>query len=325
MPGWMIVLLLVAVIPFQGCLPRRVTRDGVLSKELPITVDDIAEIRNGEENHQKVIWQHKIYQSQKLETFVNGVAANIASVSTRPTLPYRVFILDEDIVNIFGGPGGYIYITRGLLEFAHSEAELAGVLAHEIGHISHFDYSPIPQHDKVKKIYKGLLKGSELAKDSIGTYGTATYYSLRGIGQAAPYIQRQFGKDLEVEADENAVQYLLKAGYDPRAYQIFVERLSRIPVSEVSRFVVLMNTHPPFPERRVILDEKIKEVNFDSGDIEFRSDSLDEVLKSTAASSDTIRFEPDLGTRHVDPVEMNEMRQSKQEKLASTRKHVEWL
>lgn len=318
-------LIVLSILILAGCARHRASRGGVISQELPLTLDDLAEIRAGEENHKKVLEQYWIYQSPKLETYANAVTASIAEVSTRPHLPYHVEFLDDDEVNIFGGPGGYIYITRGMMNFVESESELAGIIAHEIGHISHHEYSVIPHQSKVKVVYSGLLKGSELAKDSIGTYGTAANYGLKGLAKAAPIVTGKFSEDLEIEADESAVKYLTAAGYDPQGYQKFIDRLSRVEMADVGRFVNYMNTHPPFQSRRTILNQRVAAAAVDTAKIEFKQDKLNEVRQTTVNAPTSIIFEPAFGVHHVDPMEVQQAEHGKDEKLPAPRKRWGWF
>lgn len=310
------LVVLFSSLVLIGCV-HRTSRKGVLSQELPLTLGDLAEIRSGETNHRKILQEYKRFESPKLETYLNAIAANVAQVSTRPHLPYRVIILDSEEVNMFGGPGGFIYITRGLLNFVESEPELAGLLSHEIGHISAYEYANIPHQTKVKFVYNALLRGSELAKDGIGTYGTAVNYGIKGLGKAAPVIAQQFGHDQEILADKRAVEYLMKAGYDPRGFQKFIERLSRIPMEDVGRFVIFLNTHPPFQDRRAVLADLLRGTDFDSGKIEFKQDLLTEVRQVTINSQDSIIFEPQLGVHQVLPDLGGGFQDGKDEKLTA--------
>lgn len=322
MPRWFLILL--SILFVIGCASRP-SRKGVISQELPLTLQDLAEIKAGEKNYEEVLEEYRVFPSPKLEAYVNTIAANVAAVSTRPHLPYHVVFLDDDEVNVFGGPGGYIYMTRGLLNFVESESELAGILAHEIGHISHYEYSNIPQHTRIKFIYSNLMKGSEMAKDSIGTYGTAMHYGLKGIGKAAPVIARRFSDDQEIHADEKAVEYMLAAGYDPRGFQKFIDRLSRVEMGDVNRFVLLMNTHPPFQDRRAVLKNRVDDINFESGKIEFKKDTLGEVRQIAVNASDSIVFEPEAGVARSSPFEFQEVQPAKDEKVSPPRKRWGWF
>lgn len=325
------VLFLCAGALVSGCAPTRHTREGILSQELPLTVDDLAEIRSGEENHQKVLAFYTVYENPALNAYLNLIASTIAEVSTRPHLPYHVVVLDSPEVNIFGGPGGFIYMTRGILDFVQSESEIAGLIAHEIGHISHRDYAQIPHESKIQLLYKGMLKGTELAKNSIGTYGSAAHYGVKFLGQAAPHISRRFGEDAEIVADDKGVSYLLKAGYDPRGFQKFVDRLSKIPMDDVVRFVEYLNTHPPFQSRRDVLNGAINRIDFESGSIEFKIDTLSEVRQMAVNTPEKIQpevpvaegsilFEPQFGLAQSNLEEMSLLTQSKSSKVQMSRR-----
>ncbi|MDP3920991.1 MAG: M48 family metalloprotease [Candidatus Omnitrophota bacterium] len=316
-------VLIAMIVVAAGC--SRIDRKGVISQELPLTLDDLVEIRAGEQNHRRVLEEYQIYDSPKFETYLNAIASSIAAVSTRPHLPYHVILLDSDDVNIFGGPGGYIYMTRGMVNFVRSESELAGIIAHEIGHISYYEYSHIPKHDKMKKAYDALSKGTELARNSIGTYGTAAYYAVKYTGKAAPYIGRQFGKDAEIHADEKAVEYLVAAGYDPRGFKAFVERLTQIEMDDVSRFVVFMNTHPPFQDRRTVLEGIVEDDGEEPAMIDFKQDMLSEVRQITVNSSDSIVFAPQMGVHQAHPMEMNESLHEDDKKIPAAQKRVSWF
>lgn len=285
------LVIVLVILSLSGCAHARSDRKGVLSQELPLTLDDLSEIRAGEQNHEKVMWEYRLYQNQKLERFANEIAASLAEISTRPHLPYKVILLDDQDVNIFGGPGGYIYITRGLMEFVQTESELAAVIAHEIAHIANYEYSTIPKLEKVKKVYDVLLQGSEFAKSAVGSYGTAANRVLVGAGKAAPHLSKRFTNDQEMMADENAIKYMLQAGYDPRGLQTFVDRLARVEMSDVNRFVILLNTHPPFMDRQVRLNANVQKLNLQSGKIEFRADLLGEARQADDSQNHSILFE----------------------------------
>ena len=316
-------VVVLSVLLAAGCATRP-CRDGIISEELPLTLDDLSEIREGEKNHELILQEYTLFESPNLETYVNTVAANIAAVSTRPHLPYKVILLDDDDVNIFGGPGGHIYMTRGMVNFVESEAELAGMLAHEIGHISAYEYANIPQLSRLKQLHTALLKGSEIARDSIGTYGTAFHYGMKGIDRAAPIIAQRYGNDQEVEADKKAIEYLLAAGYDPRGLESFADRLAKVQMQDVGRFVILLNTHPPFQVRRDRLTEKVSDLDLNEGEIEFQKDTLNEVRQLAVNSSDSIIFEPKTGVHRVSESEVMPIDREKFNSI-SPRKRDGWL
>jgi predicted Zn-dependent protease len=320
---WSLSILI--LIFLAGC--ARTTRDGVISQELPITLDDLSEIRNGELNHEKVLWDYRVYQSPKLEKYCNAIAASLAEVSTRPNLPYRVVLLDDPEVNVFGGPGGYIYLTRGLFDFVESESELASVIAHEIIHVASFQYSHIPQAGKMQKTYDLFMKGAEFARDNApGPYGSAARIGMNVAGKAVPEAARQFGRDEEIVTDGLAVEVLVKAGYDPEGYMRFIDRLSKVEMDDIAKFVNLMSIHPPFADRRNLLESHIKNSASQArGDIEMRKDMLSEVRQSTVnTGSDSIIFESSQGNGSAVPLEVHQIEQNKQEELSPYRKRWAW-
>lgn len=319
--------ILLLILLCAGCA-HGVTRKGLISEQLPLTVDDLSEIRAGEQNHERVLWEYRLYESPKLEQYCTAIAKTIGDVTTRPNLPYHVVLLDDPEVNIFGGPGGYIYITRGVFDFVESESELAAAIAHEIVHVANFDYSNIPQVSRMKKAYGLMLQGSELAKSSIGTYGTAANYGLKGIGKAAPAIGRRFGHDQEIVTDKRALEALIAAGYDPHGYIKFVDKLSRVSMEDIGRFANLMNAHPPFADRRGLLEEKVSKLRLDRSGITFKRDTLSEVRQATVnqavpSSSGSLLFAPE-SMREPSPA-MNQPSQDKEDRFSGHRKRWAWF
>ena len=288
-------LIALSLLFAAGCA-HHPNRDGVLSQELPLTLDDLSEIRAGSQNHERILWEFRLYDNPKLQAYCNTIAANLAAVSTRPHLPYRVFLLEDNDVNVFAGPGGYIYLTRGLLNFVESESELAAVIAHEITHVAGFDYSNIPHLTKMQKVYDVVGKGVELAKDSgiAGPYGSAASIGVRNLGKVGPALGRRFGKDQEIKTDEIALQALLKAGYDPRGYLRFVDKLSKVEMDDLARFVLLLNAHPPFADRKAMLQARIQGMNLQHGKIEFKPDTFSEAREVAAGPRESILFRPNL-------------------------------
>lgn len=317
--------LLAASLVLTGCFSSKIDRKGVFSQDLPLTVDDIKEIRAGEENHKKILETYTTYENTHLETYLNLIADHIAEVSTRPHLPYHVVLLDTDEVNFFGGPGGYLYVTRGLLNFVGSESEIAALMANEIAHIAHQDYSAIPHKSKMQSFHSMALRGTELARDSIGTYGTAAYYGVKGVGKVAPYISRRFDLDQEVKADEAAVRYLMAADYDPRALLLVQEKLARVDIDEVANYVNFFHIHPPFPDRRAALSEHLRKLNLDKADIHFRADTLSEVRQMAVNEPREQIFAPRLGIQHTTHVGIQNSQSQEPARQPVARKRPGWF
>lgn len=250
------------ILAAAGC--SRYGRDEIISRELPLSIDDIEEIRVGDETHKVLFEQqlkYKLYTIPELHAYVSNIGMRLARASVRPDLPYRFFIVDSDYVDLFGLPGGRIYITRGFFYFIDTEDELAGALAHEIGHIARRRYAPQGE-SKLQKGYGILMQVSEQGSGLAGSYGSAGHAGLRAIGTAAPHIKKRFTPDLEEEADRDAIAYMLKAGYDPRGLLQLTERLAKVPMEEVGNYVDYMKSHAPDQDRRAYLEKKTRNIKF---------------------------------------------------------------
>jgi predicted Zn-dependent protease len=186
------------------------------------------------------------YDNAALQAYIQHLGKSVAAHSERPDIDYRFTVLNSDIVNAFAMPGGYIYITRGLLALANNEAEVAGVLGHETGHV-------------VARHMAQRYSQSVLAQIAAAGLGMAT--GSQALGQlasqgAAVYLQ-SFSREEEYEADLLGVRYITKAGYDPRAMATFLQKLllhSRLAAEiaghpgQADQFDI-MATHPRTADR----------------------------------------------------------------------------
>ncbi len=162
------------------------------------------EISLGRQAHSKIMQQYRPYGDPELQSYVAGIVAELSRKSHRKNLEFQVTVLDSPQINAFALPGGYIYITRGIMAYMNSEAELAGVLGHEIGHIT-------ARHG-VRQQSVGTLT------DLVGT-GINILTGSRIASQAADVggmaLIRGYGRRYELEADRLGAEYLARVGYDP--------------------------------------------------------------------------------------------------------------
>ena len=175
------------------------------------------EKRIGRDQHPKILEQFGgAYDDPALARYVDSIGQFLAAASDAPRLGYTFTVLDSPIVNAFAVPGGYVYLTRGLLALADSEAEVAGVLAHEIAHIT-------ARHG-AKRQTKGTLAGLGLAVLGAATDNRA----LLDLGQVGAHAMLSaYSRKEEHEADEIGVTYLSRAGFDPGAMSSFLAKLKR--------------------------------------------------------------------------------------------------
>lgn len=171
----------------------------------------------GATEHQKIMQtmgdQHITPETKAM---VSAIGAKLAAHTERPDVQYKFFVLDSDVVNAFALPGGYVYVTRGLLALANSEAELAAVLAHEIGHIT--------GRHSAERYSRGVLTSLGAAVIAAALDSPAAAQAA-GIGSDL-YI-KSYSRGQEHEADGLGVRYLQRAGYDPRAMASFLQNLQR--------------------------------------------------------------------------------------------------
>jgi len=152
--------------------------------------------------------------------------------------PIKVKIIRDDTINAFALPGGYLYVHTGLMEAVESEAELAGVMAHEISHV-------IARHSTEMATKGQLIQFSTLPLLFILGGGFKDYMIYQGIGFGLSLLVLGISRGAEIEADQLGAQYLWNAGYDPMAFVDFFERLEE----EKGNHIGFFSTHPPFDDR----------------------------------------------------------------------------
>ena len=165
------------------------------------------EIQLGYTNDSKIRKQYGVYDNPELQAYVEQVGQKLAALSHRPGLTYHFTVLDSPEVNAFALPGGYIYITRGILAYLNSEAELAAVLGHEIGHVT-------ARHG-VRQYTAATATGFVGAIIGVATGIGATQDLFNNVFGNA--ILSGYGRDHELESDRLGAEYLARTGYDPQA------------------------------------------------------------------------------------------------------------
>lgn len=173
------------------------------------------EVRVGAQEHEKIIKQFGLYEDQALQNYVQKIGERVTQDTERPDVVYKFFILDTPIINAFALPGGYIYVSRGLMALANSEAELAAVLAHEAGHITGRHSAERFSHGVVASLGTALLSA---ALDSSG------FSQAANLGSEL-YV-KAYSRSQEHEADSLGIRYLSKGGYNTNAMSKFLQSMS---------------------------------------------------------------------------------------------------
>ena len=213
------------------------------------------EVQFGENMSAVLLGARSLHPNEKLNKYVNNVGMWLASNSSRADLNWHFGVIDSDAINAFAAPGGYIFITSGMINNMNSEAELAAVLAHEIIHV-------IESHH-LTAIKSGALRGSltETLFLSVDAYQANTNASQKDreykawtkkiTGAAQDLYSKGLDRDDEFDADKYGIRLLAKSGYDPFAFVTNLQILESID-PEDSNLALMYKTHPTPSER---LDE----------------------------------------------------------------------
>lgn len=199
------------------------------------------EVRQGREAAAEVDRQAKFIDDPIITEYVNRVGQNIV-LHSDAKVPFTIKVIDSDEVNAFALPGGFFYVNKGLLLAADNEAELAGVMAHEIAHVA-------ARHAMENQAKASLLEYAALgASIFIGGIPGMIYQNTAGIGLLGIFMK--FSRSAEEEADKLGVQYMWAAGYDPGAMATMFEKLEAKNKKKPGFISRAFATHPAPPDRR---------------------------------------------------------------------------
>ncbi len=199
------------------------------------------EVRMGREAAAEVDRQAKFIEDPIITEYVNRVGQNIV-LHSDAKVPFTIKVIDSDEVNAFALPGGFFYVNKGLLLAADNEAELAGVMAHEIAHVA-------ARHAVENQAKMNLLEYAALgASIFLGGIPGLIYQNTAGIGLLGVFMK--FSRGAEEEADKLGVQYMYAAGYDPGAMATMFEKLEAKNKKKPGFISRAFATHPAPPDRR---------------------------------------------------------------------------
>lgn len=219
-----ILPMLVAGAALVSCLTSCSTNPVTGSPDL-VFQSEAGEIKRSKEVHPMLLQQFGgVYDDQQVQAYVNEVGQRAAKVGHRPELQYTFTVLDSEDINAFTTGGGYVYITRGIMNYLNSEAELTAVLGHEIGHIT--------ARHPVRQQSKSTLAGIGAAAVGIFT-GSGDLAGLANYAGAA--LISGYGRDQELEADRLGAEYLVKEGYAPEHMIDVVRLLKNQELFEIQR------------------------------------------------------------------------------------------
>jgi predicted Zn-dependent protease len=234
-------LALLAALALANCAENPVT-----GRTDIVLMSEAQEVAIGRREDPKVRSEYGVYRDEALQGYVNAVGQRLARASHRPHLEYHFLVVDSPEVNAFALPGGYIYVTRGLLAYIGSEAELAAVIAHELGHVT--------ARHAVQRLTAGVAASVGAAILQIfvpETRGALGENLLNVLGGA---LLAGYGREQELEADRLGAEYLARTGYDPQAMvrvvgvlknqELFDAEVAKAEGREPRRYHGLFATHP---------------------------------------------------------------------------------
>jgi len=232
--------LLIGLLLQAACAVNPVTGEQDL-----VLMSEQQEIALGRQTHPQVLQEYRVYDDPVLQAYVQKVGEKLAANSHRNNLIYRFTVLDSKDVNAFALPGGYIYITRGLMCYLNSEAELAAVLGHEIGHVT--SRHAVRQYSAAQLANIGATLGAMF----IPGMNTAGNQLVQLFGTA---LLRGYGREHELEADRLGAEYLARTDYEPQAMlevirvlknqELFEIETAKAEGREPRTYHGLFSTHP---------------------------------------------------------------------------------
>ncbi len=211
-------------------------------------VSEGQEVAMGRQADPEIVAQFGLVPDSGLQEYYRGIGNRLAAASERPDLPWTFRVLDDPVVNAFALPGGFNYVTRGILAYFNSEAELAGVAGHEIGHVTARHSAAQMTRQTLAGV--GLVAGMILVPDLQDWAGAAS------AGLQLMFLR--FSRDDERQADDLGLRYMYRTSYDPRELPNVFAMLDRVSrASGAERVPGWLSTHPDPEDRQERLQEKI--------------------------------------------------------------------
>jgi predicted Zn-dependent protease len=256
----LLLFLCLAVVtgPFTGCAKNYVTK----RRQFKL-ISEKTEIEIGRKAKEEIIKEYGSVKDLEWQIYLDQVGQRIAKASDRSNLQYDFTIVNSEELNAFAVPGGFVFVTRGLLHEMADEAELAIVLGHEITHVAAWH--------GIEMLQKAGLLSTLTALGAVGGIAMGAGEAAIALAQAASVYENLYllgyGRKNEIEADRYGIYYAAKAGYDPEAALTFFPRLDKIEKEEEASQHIspYWRTHPTLTDRRARAARWIAEVERQAG------------------------------------------------------------
>lgn len=233
-PSIVLLLMIACVCVLVACATNPAT-----GRKQIILVSKADEVRMGLESVPGILQEFGAYEDAAVSSYVDTLGRELATKVERRDLPFRFTVLDSPVVNAFALPGGPVFVTRGLLAHANDQAELAGVVGHEIGHVE--------ARHSAEQLSRGQLLGLGIGVAAIARPELQRFGQL--IGASAQLLMLRYSRDAEREADMLGVRYMARAGYDPMGMPRFMRVLDRLSADSGRALPGWLATHPDPGER----------------------------------------------------------------------------
>lgn len=223
-------LTFILTLSFSNC-----ARNPVTGKKQVVLMSEAQEIAMGKEADPQIVAQFGIYEDTAIQNFINLKGKQMAAISHRPKLDYVFRVVDSEVLNAFAVPGGYVYFTRGIMAHFNNEADFAGVLGHELGHITH--RHGVAQQRNAILGQLGIIAGI-IISPALGQFAEAASSGLQ-------LLFLKYSRDAERESDALGVEYSSKIGYDALEMAKFFNTLERKSAgTESAELPEFLSTHP---------------------------------------------------------------------------------
>jgi predicted Zn-dependent protease len=250
-----LLLTFVAAVVMTACATNPVTGKRELS-----FMSEAQEISVGRELDAQVRQEMGLYEDDDLQSYVQDLGMRLARRSQRPNLPWSFAVLDSPAVNAFALPGGFIYITRGILPYLDNEAQLVGVLGHEIGHVT--------ARHSARQYTRGMGASLGVLVSSIFVPAVRPFSDLAQGGLGVLFLK--FGRDDELQADALGAEYTAGGGWDPDEVPAVLTTLARIAeMTDRNGVPNWLTTHPQPEDRVARAREMVKTARRSASDTPF--------------------------------------------------------
>lgn len=238
--GLLNLYTVVILVSLSSCAINPVT-----GKKQIVLMSEAQEVAMGQQSDPEIVAFFGLYEDAQLQEFITAKGKEMAAISHRPKLAYEFKIVDSPVINAFAVPGGYVYFTRGIMAHFNNEAEFAGVLGHEIGHVT-ARHSVIQQRNQLFG-QLGILAGVILVPE-LGEF-------VEPLSEGMQLALLKFGRDAERQSDKLGVEYSSQIGYDATEMAVFFETLERQQQnSGAGEIPPFLSTHPSPEERNATVE-----------------------------------------------------------------------